>query len=251
MRKGACGVTEYLRDNVRLDRPVPRPDHGRGPATAPVTLVEYGDYECPSCGRLHPVISELRERLGDRLRFVFRHFPLDPSTRTLVTPARRPRRRGAQGRFWEMHDLSFTADQDDLGDDALIRLAAELGLDWGFERIWPAPVASRVREDRLGGGSERGGGRRRCSSTGCATRRRLDSMSLLAAVDGAAEGSDRTDERATTTQCPARSTRSAPTSAGVNTKTSGRWYSSRSSRARGQGGAQDRDLFVVGDSDEA
>ena len=70
-------MTEYLRDDVRLDPPVGDGDHALGPATAAVTLVEYGDYECPYCGRMHPVVKELRERLGDRLRFVFRHFPLD------------------------------------------------------------------------------------------------------------------------------------------------------------------------------
>ena len=70
-------MTEYLRDEVRLDPPVGDRDHARGPEAAPVTLVEYGDYECPSCGRAYSVVEKLRERLGDRLRFVFRHFPLD------------------------------------------------------------------------------------------------------------------------------------------------------------------------------
>ena len=70
-------MAEYLRDGVWLNPPVGDQDHALGPATAPVTLVEYGDYECPYCGRMHPVVRELRERLSDRLRFVFRHFPLD------------------------------------------------------------------------------------------------------------------------------------------------------------------------------
>jgi protein-disulfide isomerase len=57
--------------------PVGARDHARGPEGAPVTLVKYGDYECPYCGQLHPVLKELQERTGERMRFVFRHFPLD------------------------------------------------------------------------------------------------------------------------------------------------------------------------------
>src|SRR5215210_8347344 len=57
--------------------PVGTSDHARGPKDAPVTLVKYGDYECPYCGEAHPVLKELQERVGEQVRFVFRHFPLD------------------------------------------------------------------------------------------------------------------------------------------------------------------------------
>ncbi|MGH9902043.1 MAG: DsbA family protein [Pyrinomonadaceae bacterium] len=60
---------------VTLALPVSERDHSSGPADAPVTLVEYGDYECPFCARAQPVVKEIRRQMGDRLRFVFRHFP--------------------------------------------------------------------------------------------------------------------------------------------------------------------------------
>ena len=87
--------------------PVGTRDHARGPEGAPVTLVKYGDYECPYCGELHPVLKELQERAVERVRFVFRHFPLDsvhPRARRAALAAEAA---GAQGRFWEMHDLLY------------------------------------------------------------------------------------------------------------------------------------------------
>ena len=136
-------MTEYLRDGVRLEPPVGDRDHVRGPATAPVTLVEYGDYECPYCGRAHPVVGELRERLGDRLRFVFRHFPLDSVHPRARHAAEAAEAAGAQDRFWEMHDLLYE-NQEDLGDEALRRYAAEVGLDLErFEEdLAPRPSSS-------------------------------------------------------------------------------------------------------------
>ena len=64
---------------VRLTMPVGKRDHAQGPADAPVTLVEYGDYECPHCGRAYPIVKEVQRRLGSELRFVFRNFPLSES----------------------------------------------------------------------------------------------------------------------------------------------------------------------------
>ena len=78
------------RESERLE-PVGARDHIRGPNDAPVTLVKYGDYECPYCGRAHPVLKELQQRVGEQVRFVFRHFPLDS-----VHPRARL---AAQGRF--------------------------------------------------------------------------------------------------------------------------------------------------------
>src|SRR5215213_5015269 len=75
--------------------PVGARDHARGPEDAPVTLVKYGDYECPYCGELHPVLEELRERAGERVRFVFRHFPLES---VQPWPRRRPPLRATSGR---------------------------------------------------------------------------------------------------------------------------------------------------------
>jgi protein-disulfide isomerase len=105
-------------------------DHVRGPEDAPVTLVKYGDYECPYCGQLHPVLRELQERAGERVRFVFRHFPLDSAHPRARRAAQAAEAAATQGRFWEMHDLLYER-QDELGEEYLMRYAAELGLDLG------------------------------------------------------------------------------------------------------------------------
>ena len=110
------------------DRVDPGRDHFRGPADAPVTLVEYGDYECPHCGRAAPVVAELLTRFPNQLRFVFRHLPLTDVHPNAALAAQAAEAAGAQGRFWEMHDLLF-AHQDDLDPHDLSRYAGELDLD--------------------------------------------------------------------------------------------------------------------------
>jgi predicted DsbA family dithiol-disulfide isomerase len=132
--------------------PVGARDHVRGPEDAPVTLVKYGDYECPYCGKLHPVLKELRERAGAGVRFVFRHFPLDsvhPRARRAALAAEAA---ASQGRFWEMHDLLYE-NRGELGEEDLLRYAAELGLALGrFEEdLANDDHARRTEEDRLGG----------------------------------------------------------------------------------------------------
>jgi len=103
-------------------------DHVRGGADAPLTLVEYGDYECPHCGRAAPVIRQLLDRFDGRLRFVFRHLPLTDVHPNAALAAEAAEAAGAQGRFWEMHDLLFER-QDELDVNDLTRYAGELGLD--------------------------------------------------------------------------------------------------------------------------
>ena len=93
---------------TRLALPVSERDHIRGPAAAPVTLVEYGDYECPYCGQAYPVVEAVRRQLGDTLRFVFRHFPLAQVHPHALHAAEAAEAAGAQGKFWEMHDTLFT-----------------------------------------------------------------------------------------------------------------------------------------------
>src|SRR5689334_11773112 len=92
----------------RLRLPVSDRDHIRGPAMALVTLVEYGDYECRYCGEAYPVVEELRQAFGDRLRFVFRHFPLAEIHPHAMGAAEAAEAAGAQQRFWEMHDILYT-----------------------------------------------------------------------------------------------------------------------------------------------
>jgi protein-disulfide isomerase len=104
-------------------------DHVRGPARAPVTLVEYGDFECPYCGLAEPVVRELLAGHDD-LRYVWRHLPLTDVHPNALTAAEAAEAAGRQGRFWEMHD-QLLRHQDALAPGDLIRYAAELGLDTG------------------------------------------------------------------------------------------------------------------------
>ncbi|MEO7296429.1 MAG: Na+/H+ antiporter NhaA [Candidatus Limnocylindria bacterium] len=123
-------------------------DHIRGPLDAPITLVEYGDYECPHCGRVAPVIRHLLERFDGRLRFVFRHLPLTDVHPNAALAAEAAEAAGAQGRFWDMHDLLF-AHQDALQLTNLVGRARELGIDAGaFQAdLERGRFASRVGQD--------------------------------------------------------------------------------------------------------
>ncbi|HKQ52498.1 MAG TPA: thioredoxin domain-containing protein, partial [Pyrinomonadaceae bacterium] len=115
------------RELIRLARPVAESDHVVGPQSAPATLVEYGDYECPYCRRLHPMVKEIMSRL-EGLRFVFRHFPLRNVHPHAVRAAEAAEAASAQGRFWQMHDALFAQDQP-LDDERLARVARTAGLD--------------------------------------------------------------------------------------------------------------------------
>jgi Na+/H+ antiporter NhaA len=106
----------------------PERDHVRGPDSAPVTLVEYGDYECPYCGQAEVVIRELLDEFGDELRYVWRHLPLNDVHRNAQMAAEAAEAAGAQGDFWPMHDR-LLATQDELTERDLRRHAEELGLD--------------------------------------------------------------------------------------------------------------------------
>jgi protein-disulfide isomerase len=102
-------------------------DHVRGPDDAPVTLVEYGDFECPYCGMAEPVVRELLADYGD-VRYVWRHLPLTDVHPHAQLAAEAAEAAGLQGKFWEMHDLLLTH-QDALTAKDLIRYGGEIGLD--------------------------------------------------------------------------------------------------------------------------
>lgn len=138
--------------SARLVLPVSERDHRQGPDDAPVTLVEYGDFECPYCGAAYPIVQEVQRRLGDHLRFVFRNFPLTQIHPHAQHAAETAEAAAAQGKFWAMHDILFEH-QRQLDDDHLARYASELGLDTGrFETEMAAHAhAGRVREDFLSG----------------------------------------------------------------------------------------------------
>jgi protein-disulfide isomerase len=132
--------------------PVSEEDHIRGPDDAPVTLVEYGDYECPHCGRAYPIVKELERRLGLRLRFVFRNFPLTESHPHAAHAAEAAEAAGARDRFWEMHDMLFEH-QEALDDGYLARYASELGIDGAsvLRDVADGVYEGRVRADFMGG----------------------------------------------------------------------------------------------------
>jgi protein-disulfide isomerase len=113
---------------VRLKNSVTDRDHASGAATAPVTLLEYGNFECIDCGRSYPGIKEVQKLLGDNLRFVFRNFPSVRTHPHSLRAAEAAEAAGAQGKFWEMHDELF-AHQDNLEDNHLSRYASRIGLD--------------------------------------------------------------------------------------------------------------------------
>ena len=114
-------------------------DHIQGPAEAAVTLVEYGDYECPYCGAAYPIVKDLQARMGDKLRFVFRNFPISTSHPHAEQAAEAAEAGAAQGRFWEMHDTLFEH-QEALEDDDLLLYAVEIGID-----------AGRCADEQIGG----------------------------------------------------------------------------------------------------
>jgi Na+/H+ antiporter NhaA len=126
----------------------PARDHIRGAPDAPVTLVEYGDFECPYCGRAEPAIRELLSEWGDDLRYVFRHLPLSDVHPWAQLAAEAAEAAGAQGAFWEMYDI-LLAHQGELTPGSLRRYAQELGLDGErlTEELRRRTHAARVGED--------------------------------------------------------------------------------------------------------
>jgi Na+/H+ antiporter NhaA len=141
-----AGTAEELLDLAEeID---PDRDHIRGPAEAPVTLVEYGDYECPYCGRAEPVVRALLDSFGDEVRYVWRHLPLSDVHPSAQMAAEAAEAAAAQGAFWQMHDKILRHQGGETADD-LIRYAEELGLD--VDRFWDElrrrRYADRVAED--------------------------------------------------------------------------------------------------------
>ena len=113
---------------VRLKNLVTEKDHSSGPETAPVTLLEYGNFECIHCGRAYPVIKQVRKLLGDNLRFVFRHFPTVQTHPHSLRAAEAAEAAASQQKFWQMHDELFTH-QTALEDHHLSRYAQRAGMN--------------------------------------------------------------------------------------------------------------------------
>jgi len=140
------GTAESILDLV--DDVDPARDHIRGPIDAPVTLLEYGDYECPYCGQAEPVIRALLADFGDDLRYVWRHLPLSDVHTNAQLAAEAAEAAHMQEKFWEMHD-ELLAHQDELRPFELVRHARDLGLDTeGFwDELRRREYAPRVAED--------------------------------------------------------------------------------------------------------
>jgi len=138
--------------SATLTQPVAAGDHAEGPADAPLTLVEYGDYQCPYCGAAYPVVKRLQKTLRKKLRFVFRNFPLTQAHPYALIAAETAEAAALQGKFWEMHDLLFEQ-QAVLEPDIIPTWAKMLGLD--LEKlgndISKGSVEERLKEDRLSG----------------------------------------------------------------------------------------------------
>ena len=127
-------------------------DHIQGRPDAPVTLVEYGDYQCPYCRAAHPIVKAALERMGGQLRFVFRNFPISTSHPRAQQAAEAAEAAAAQRRFWPMHDL-LLENQEHLGDEHLRDYAQRLALDVGAfgHELAQHTHAPRVREDFMSG----------------------------------------------------------------------------------------------------
>jgi protein-disulfide isomerase len=138
----------------KLEIPVtPERDHIEGLVNASLTLVEYGDYQCPYCGAAYPEVKRVQKELGSELRFVFRNFPLTNMHEHAMNAAETAEAASAQGKFWPMHDFLYEH-QVTLGDSTVaVGHAKNLGLDTQrFEReIAQHVYQKRIKEDFMGG----------------------------------------------------------------------------------------------------
>ena len=138
-------------DEGQLTPPVSANDHAQGPEDAPVTLVEYGDYQCPYCGMAYPIVKAAQRALGDQLRFVFRNFPLTEAHQYAEHAAESAEAVGAlkgNDAFWSMHDTLYE-NQDTLMDEDLVRYAKKLGVDKAtlMQALEDGTYRPRVRND--------------------------------------------------------------------------------------------------------
>ncbi len=157
---GPANTSSAANSAVASSSPLPRvsnsanpgaqPSHAIGPQDAPVTLEEFGDFECPPCGLLHPVLKTMEKEFGPRLRVIFREFPLAPTHPHALVAARSAEAAGLQGKFWEMHDLLFenqrTWHEESDARPTFEGYAKKVGLD--LERF-RRDVSSQVVEQRI------------------------------------------------------------------------------------------------------
>ena len=137
---------------THLALPVGKRDHVQGDPTATLTLVEYGDYQCPHCGEAYPIVKAVQKRFGEKLKFVFRNFPLKNVHPQAELAAEAAEAAAAQGRFWEMHD-AILEHQSQLGEHFLVELAGKLKLDTQrfTQDLAAGTFRKRVEEDFMSG----------------------------------------------------------------------------------------------------
>lgn len=136
----------------RLRNAVGERDHVRGPAKASVTLVEYGDFECPFCGHAYWVLNRLEERFARDLRFVFRHFPMIEIHPLAMLAAEASEAAAAQGKFWDMHEVLYE-NQPHFDPENLIEYANEIEIDVDrfIDDLENHRYRERIRDDFMGG----------------------------------------------------------------------------------------------------
>lgn len=135
-----------------LINPVSDDDHIQGEKNAAITLVEYGDYQCPFCGQAYPVIKQIQQNYGSKLRFVFRNFPLSEYHPLAMAAAQTAEFAGTEGKYWEMHDLIFE-NQPKLTTEFLLSLAESLKLspEKLKEVFSNETFENKIQSDFLGG----------------------------------------------------------------------------------------------------
>jgi len=144
-------TTPFHIDMGRLVEPINQDDHVRGPDSAPVTLVEYGDYQCPYCGQAYPIVEALLAERPDTVRFVFRHFPLTDLHPQAEIAAELAEAAGVRGQFWRAHGWLFTH-QSQFDAQHLRGAAAEIDPSGGAERdLERRAYDDRIRRDFISG----------------------------------------------------------------------------------------------------
>lgn len=161
-------------------------DHVKGTLPAPLVLVEYGDYECPYCLNAWPIAKELKQHFGARLAFVFRHFPQGTIHPHAAAAARAAEAAGEQGKFWPMHDLLFSHQQD-LGEIDFTHLALRLGLEvYRFEsNLELESHLRKIRDDFAGGIRSGVSGTPTFFINGCRYSGAVDLPSMTDAIESA------------------------------------------------------------------
>jgi protein-disulfide isomerase len=177
--------------SVDLTDPVTRDDHCYGRADAPVTIIEYGDYECPDCLNALPVLKEVMHILDGRMRFVFRHFPQSSIHPHASMAAEAAEAAAEQGKFWEMHDALF-AHQKELIDIDLTHLALSLGMEvYQFEASRGLQKhQQRIASDHASGVRSGVKGTPTLFINGRRYRGKVEAQAIVAAAEAAMRGAD-------------------------------------------------------------